>query len=189
MARKANIHGCAYVSRGTFPSLVCLNLGQKLIKTKVYLLLFWIQLSLYGVCLPAYDTMGGFHGAEFPSESDLLKVFLALKPGIAFSLLRHSLKRTVLAARVAYDGIAVKSTGCSSTGPRFNSQHLPGKSQSSVNPVLQGSDALFCPLWVLLHTCAPTPTHIEVNLKPKSKTAFLLSVKIVFKYSLGIHCL
>jgi hypothetical protein len=47
------------------------------------------------------------------------------------------------------DGSAVKSTGCSSRGPGFNSHHPRGGSQLSVTPVLWGwgeSDALF---WVL----------------------------------------
>jgi hypothetical protein len=33
------------------------------------------------------------------------------------------------------DGSVVKSTGCSSRGPRFNSQHLHGSSQLSATPV------------------------------------------------------
>ena len=33
------------------------------------------------------------------------------------------------------DDSAVKSTGCSSRGPRFHSKHSHGSSQSSVNPV------------------------------------------------------
>jgi hypothetical protein len=37
------------------------------------------------------------------------------------------------------DGSAVKSTGCSSRGPEFNSQKLHGGSQLSVT----GSDGLF----------------------------------------------
>ena len=35
---------------------------------------------------------------------------------------------------------SVKSTGCSSRGPEFNSQHPHGGSQSSI----MGSDVLFC---------------------------------------------
>ena len=42
------------------------------------------------------------------------------------------------------DGLEVKSTGCSSRGPEFNSQQLHGGSQPSV----MGSDALFFCLFV-----------------------------------------
>jgi hypothetical protein len=45
------------------------------------------------------------------------------------------------------DGSLVKSTDCSSRGPRFNSQHLHGSSQLSVTPV---SGDL-----VPSHTCRP----------------------------------
>ena len=42
------------------------------------------------------------------------------------------------------DGSAVRSTGCSSRGPEFNSQQPHGGSQSSI----MGSDALFWPIGV-----------------------------------------
>jgi hypothetical protein len=35
------------------------------------------------------------------------------------------------------DGLAVKSTGCSSRGPGFKSQHPYGTSQLSITPVLE----------------------------------------------------
>ena len=40
------------------------------------------------------------------------------------------------------DGSAAKSTGCSSRGPGFNSQHPHGSLQLSGTPVPRGSDAL-----------------------------------------------
>ena len=59
------------------------------------------------------------------------------------------------------DGSLVKSTGCSSTDPWFNSWHLHGDSWLPVVPVL--GDSMGCRLlghWQMWHTAAKTPKYI-----------------------------
>ena len=59
----------------------------------------------------------------------------------------------------------LKSTGCSSRGPEFNSQHPHGGSQPSVTPV-QGDPTSFGGLHgdsVHRHTCRKTPLHIKIS--------------------------
>jgi len=60
------------------------------------------------------------------------------------------------------DGSVVKSIGCSSRGPVFDSQHPHGSSHLSVTPVLED--------WHL-HTdihAVKTPMHVKINQQTKS---------------------
>lgn len=70
------------------------------------------------------------------------------------------------------------SPGCSSRGPRFNSQHSHGGSQLSVTPVL-GDSMLFWPLHVL-HACG-TDTHVGRTPIPINKT--IIKVIVLFTFN------
>ena len=73
---------------------------------------------------------------------------------------RRSLKLAEVGLR---DDSMVKSTGCSSRGPRFYSQHPHGNSQVSVTPIPEDT-MLFCPLCASPCTCYTdicTSTTIE----------------------------
>ena len=61
------------------------------------------------------------------------------------------------------DGSVVKSTGCSSQGPKFNFQHPHGSSQLSPTPVPGNPTPLH------RHRCRQTPIQIHKSLKRKKE--------------------
>lgn len=71
------------------------------------------------------------------------------------------------------NGSAVNRVGCSSRGPRFDSQDPPGSSQPSIAPVpgdLTTPDHLSETRMVPIHTCKQ---NSQINLKKKKKFFFL----------------
>lgn len=66
------------------------------------------------------------------------------------------------------DGTAVKSTGSSSTGPGFDSQHLTGSLQSAVSSSRR-SDTFFWLLWVPGTQMMQTYMQENTNTKHQEK--------------------
>ena len=90
---------------------------------------------------------------------------------VTFNLPREQFKN--MNSRGWRDDSAVKSTGCSSRGPGFNSQHLHGSSQLSVTPVPGDVMSTY------RHICRPSSMRIKINESLKNINSKCLSVPIL----------